>query len=240
MKQFTAKLGAFEVYLITNLVNDKKYVGITTNGVEYRWLSHVYDSNRKSQKKKINRAIRKYGKDSFKVEHIASSISLEDLQQAEIQLIAQYDTRGHKGYNSTYGGEGLWGYKHSEDTRAKLAQYSRPQSAETRAKISQTLKGKKKSKEHAEKIRMAKIGMKHTEEARKKISESGIGRKWSPERRKKQLAIMIGHPCSEETKEKIRKAAIGRKISKEHLKKMNDGRKLRAEVKYLAAMGCHA
>ena len=53
------------VYLITNLINDKKYVGITNN-IKRRWSNHCHPS--KGREQVISNAIKKYGVDNFKFE----------------------------------------------------------------------------------------------------------------------------------------------------------------------------
>ena len=50
------------IYLITNLLNNKKYIGKTTQSIEERWQEHIYDSKRKKcETRPLYRAIRKYG-----------------------------------------------------------------------------------------------------------------------------------------------------------------------------------
>ena len=101
-------MNKFHVYLVTNLHNGKKYVGITTRSVRTRWSGHLAATRFGSQQT-LHRAIRKYKEDAFIVEHIADATSLEHLRDAERALIAQYATFGRKCYNSTVGGEGCFG-----------------------------------------------------------------------------------------------------------------------------------
>lgn len=51
------------IYLIINKLNNKKYVGQTIQGVEKRFSQH----SSKSDCPKLYNAIKKYGKDAFKV-----------------------------------------------------------------------------------------------------------------------------------------------------------------------------
>ena len=58
------------IYKITNLINNKLYIGQTTKSLEWRWLKHQKDSLTYKYKleTKFARAIRKYGVDNFKIE----------------------------------------------------------------------------------------------------------------------------------------------------------------------------
>lgn len=66
----------YYVYKITNSINDKVYIGITTRTVQGRWMEHVSRSRYPNEyKSAIHSAIRKYGQDSFKVEEICCTKS---------------------------------------------------------------------------------------------------------------------------------------------------------------------
>ena len=58
------------IYKITNLINNKLYIGQTTKSLEWRWLKHQKDSitYKHHLDTKFARAIRKYGVDNFKIE----------------------------------------------------------------------------------------------------------------------------------------------------------------------------
>jgi len=56
------------IYLITNLINNKKYIGITTRTVEKRFKEHIRTSNNEKYSFLINKSIKKYGKENFKIE----------------------------------------------------------------------------------------------------------------------------------------------------------------------------
>lgn len=52
------------IYLITNNINKKKYVGKTTQSIEKRWQEHISESKREKREiRPLYRAIRKYKKD---------------------------------------------------------------------------------------------------------------------------------------------------------------------------------
>jgi group I intron endonuclease len=95
------------VYLVTNLVNGKKYVGCTKVSVEHRWRQHR-SAARKGSLLAIHAALRKYGKDSFKVEILETVRGRHDeLLLAEVRQIAAHNCVSPAGYNLTNGGEGV-------------------------------------------------------------------------------------------------------------------------------------
>ena len=88
------------IYLITCLINGKKYVGQTTQPLKKRIAQH------KCSDLYIDRAIRKYGWKNFKVEVIEECYTVEQLNAREIFWIAALNTKVPNGYNQTDGGEG--------------------------------------------------------------------------------------------------------------------------------------
>ena len=67
------------IYKITNLINGKKYIGQTVNSVEKRFNDHSNPNNDCY----LGRAIRKYGKENFKVELVCKANSLKELNERE-------------------------------------------------------------------------------------------------------------------------------------------------------------
>ncbi|HIC4115747.1 TPA: GIY-YIG nuclease family protein [Salmonella enterica] len=98
------------VYKITNLVNQKAYIGITTRDPIDRWWEHC-NSAQNGSGYFVHQAIHKYGEESFSVQVIAQTKSLKDLKELEIILIKQHGTHmSLKGYNKTWGGDGATFY----------------------------------------------------------------------------------------------------------------------------------
>lgn len=89
------------VYIITNLINNKKYVGITTQTIEKRFKQHIYA--RGGELFPISRAIKKYGKQHFTIKLIEElhNIGEEELLSKESFYINKYSTLvdGGRGYN---------------------------------------------------------------------------------------------------------------------------------------------
>lgn len=95
------------IYKITNLINGKIYIGQTIQSIKDRWYRHVGNSKWISQHEAnmtIKRAIRKYGKENFKLELI-ENCKRENLNDREKYWISYYDSY-HTGYNNTLGGQG--------------------------------------------------------------------------------------------------------------------------------------
>ncbi|EHT1484387.1 GIY-YIG nuclease family protein [Salmonella enterica] len=94
------------VYKITNLINQKAYIGITTRDPIDRWWEHC-NSAQNGSEYFVHQAIRKYGEESFSVQVLVQTWSPENLKELEIQLIKDHSTHmSEKGYNKTWGGDG--------------------------------------------------------------------------------------------------------------------------------------
>ena len=124
------------VYCLTNLLNDKKYVGQTIHAVEDRVKQHIRVAKRMSRNP-IHCAIRKYGIDQFGVVILQVCNSRHELNEAEVRWINQLETRKF-GYNLSEGGSGVKGrgickQRIGDKNRGKI------RSAETRKLISETV-----------------------------------------------------------------------------------------------------
>lgn len=86
--------------------------------------------------------------------------------------------------NLTDGGEGVYGYKHSEKTKKYLSDLARSEnlSKETKRKRSASLKGKVVSEQTRQKIRNSNIGKKLSSETKRKLS---IALKGKPQKKRK-------------------------------------------------------
>ena len=103
--------------------------------------------------------------------------------------------------NRTAGGEGVSGYKYSEEQRKAMSERRSGKKLPDKHKqnISKSLLGKKKSKDHAANISKAQIGKQVSEQQRKKHSEKMAGRKLTEEHKK---SISEGMKTSEKFKSK--------------------------------------
>lgn len=108
------------VYKHTNKINGKCYIGIVLGGrkPEQRW--GIGGKNYLGNKQyKFARAILKYGWNNFEHEILFTGLTVEEAKEKEKELIQKYDSF-HNGYNSTLGGDGSTGLKHSEKTKEIL------------------------------------------------------------------------------------------------------------------------
>ena len=143
--------GTYCVYIHTNKINGKMYVGISSKKPEYRWNhGNGYlqkDKNGNFVQPAIARAIEKYGWDGFDHEVIAANLTREEACNFERLLIDKFDTIKN-GYNLTPGGDHfelseLSNKKRSESIRGeKNPFYGKHHSEETKRKISAKLKGR--------------------------------------------------------------------------------------------------
>lgn len=110
------------VYSIRNLVNDKRYIGITNN-IKGRIYYHKYElRNNKHKNLKLQRAYNKYGSDNFEFS-ILEEIDTHDRDKVanmEIYYIKLYNSCDN-GYNQTYGGDNYGHRIITDDIREKLS-----------------------------------------------------------------------------------------------------------------------
>lgn len=181
------------IYCISNLVNNKVYVGSSTE-LKMRWFSHIRELNfGRHRNDHLQKAWNKYGKDSFCIEvlEICDGKDLVDLANKENYWMEVLDSLNRdKGYNIDCAGD--------------LHRISE----ETKTKISKANKGHIHSEETKQKIRVLKIGVKHTTESRRNMSVA-INKRWasgwrpSPESVKIQADKRRGQKHTEETKKRL-------------------------------------
>ena len=176
--------GTYCVYVHTNKINGKKYVGQTIygdkphkrwdNGNGYRNSSYFY------------KAIQKYGWDGFEHEVVANSLTAQEADNFEKILIKELDTTcQNKGYNIEPGGN-----------------RNKTMSDATKKKISESHIGDKNPM-YGVSLSGEKNGMygkHHTDETKMRISETISGEK----------NTHYGKPMSEETKQKISQSKKGK------------------------------
>ena len=103
------------IYSITNNINQKKYIGKTSQTNPYtRWKQHLQLARNKNNLQENNsahsmpivRAISKYGESNFKF-RVLEECAEESVNEREEHYIRKYNTADGSGYNCTYGGEGV-------------------------------------------------------------------------------------------------------------------------------------
>ena len=88
------------IYKITNIQNNKVYIGQTIRPIEQRFHRHLNDALNNILDTHLARAIRKYGKDSFIIEEIDNAQTQDELNQKEQYWIRYYNSV-KDGYNET-------------------------------------------------------------------------------------------------------------------------------------------
>ena len=95
------------IYKLTNLKNNKFYIGKTTRTLEIRWKEHCWEANNNRYFTKLYEDMRKYGIENFKKEIIEDNILDEELDKKEQFYIDKFDARNENiGYNEAFGGNG--------------------------------------------------------------------------------------------------------------------------------------
>ena len=163
------------VYKHQNLINQKIYIGITSQAPEERWKNgngyklHCY----------FYRAILKYGWDNFSHEILYKNLSYNEACEKEKELIQQFQSNiSEYGYNLTKGGEGISGYSHSNKTKEK---------------ISNTMKQKDYSKQIARLSQWNKEHrLEHSEMLRERWKDPKFKQEMTKKHKKKVLCVNTG------------------------------------------------
>ena len=190
------------IYCHTNLINGKRYVGITSISPEKRWANgKAYRHNAY-----FTNAINKYGWDNFSHEIIATDIPESEAREYEKMIINLYKSSDRRfGYNNSTGGEPMRGVKHSEETKRKMSESAKNKivSEETKRKISEAVK----NRDADMKYRFAHCRKGKSPWSKGVTGESNplYGIKFSEERKKHISEALKGKPKSEAHIAKISK-----------------------------------
>lgn len=195
------------IYKIENITTGKFYIGSAVN-FRRRFYVHRSRLNRNvHDNPKLQAAWNFYGEKDF------SFIVLEkcDINELIIKEQGWFDWLNpfDNGYNILKIAGNSLGYKHTEEYKALRSWLykGRKLSEETRLKQSLALKGKPKTKEHAEKIKLGKSFI--SEETRAKIGKAHKGKTLSVAHRKiisnaqKGNKHSVGRKHTDETKLKM-------------------------------------
>lgn len=96
------------IYLVTNLINGKKYIGYTSLTVIERFNRHITEANYLKEKDQsiFHQALLKYGRSNFKIENVYTfDENLEDWRELEKKYIKLFNTIRPNGYNILEGGD---------------------------------------------------------------------------------------------------------------------------------------
>lgn len=221
------------VYLVTNNINGKRYVGQHSgNNLEQYWnhcVVHALNGNH-GKNRLLYRAIRKYKSESFSIRPLVIVGSKWEMDKYEIGMIAAWDLcNPEKGYNLAAGGQGTIGYKFSEESLRRMSEAHKgiKQSEESKRKRADAIRGQKRSEETKKRMSEAQKGNQYalgcivSEKTRKLISEKNMGNKnalgaiRTPEYCRQKSESQIGHKFSIESRRKMSESAKKRKDTDE-------------------------
>jgi group I intron endonuclease len=198
---------AYAIYIITNKINAKQYVGITKR-LSRRWTEHKM---MKGDSVALYSAFKKYGVENFVFTHIADAFDKDAACTIERLLIAEKNTITPNGYNMTSGGDG--GFVMSDETRAKMSAAKKGKPAYN--------KGKPSNPESVAKMSATKKGKPWTPEQREKIMAGRLASTKTPSIKGGSFG-MLGKNHSEATKEKMRLAQRARFDAAQAIKKASE------------------
>lgn len=167
------------IYCFRNLINQKVYIGQAVD-IERRYKQHLQNINNLNHQEALYVALRKYGLDNFSFE-ILQQCSVEQLSELEVYYISQYNAYFDGGYNETKGGEGTFGYKHTQEIKDKMSQSRKGRVIddvwkkhlkEGSSHHKAWNKGITMSDDFKKKLSELNKGHKHTEQSKKKMSEN--------------------------------------------------------------------
>lgn len=154
------------VYKATNLVNGKRYIGVTGMGLKYRVRSH-FTLARRGDRGVFMSAIRKYGPDKFKFSILVECANYQEALVREMEFIADLKPE----YNITWGGQGMLGASMSEEAKAKISKANKGRKFPDR-KITEEHRAKLTAGLRSRPHHRPWLGRKHSEESKQKVSES--------------------------------------------------------------------
>lgn len=135
------------IYLVTNIINSKKYVGQTVHTADVRLSQHIYSAIKKNTNCVLHKSIRKHGKENFTIEILDTATNIEELNKKEVEWISNLNTHyiSGDGYNMNFGGGSNFGYKASQETKDKISKAGKGKihSQETRDLMSKIMTGRK-------------------------------------------------------------------------------------------------
>lgn len=207
------------VYVTTNLINNKKYLG-KHNGKNKNYLGSGF---------LLKKAIEKYGKENFLIEIIEEFDNEYDAYELEKKLSIEWNiVESDEWYNMKVGGEGfssgkfhpMFGIQKTEEHRQKLseANIGKKQSEDQKIRHSLAMCGSNNPCFGLKGEKHPSYGHKMSAIARKNISDKLKGTKKTPESIEKFKKSRIGKGTGQnnsmsdpEKRKKVSESKIGRK-----------------------------
>tara|TARA_A100001015_G_scaffold319696_2_gene443444 strand:- start:3349 stop:4083 length:735 start_codon:yes stop_codon:yes gene_type:complete len=208
-----------DIYLITNIINEVKYVGQAVHFVNLknnkkkkwgylgRWNDHINKAKNyvegvyKSTCRYLDSAIRKYGENNFKIE-VLKVCKIEELNHWEEHYIKELNTLEPNGYNLTTGG---LSHRKSESTKKLMSEIMKIKGGhlhteETKKKISENLKSNSEFQKNLLERNKKKIGVPQAKQPRKNASDNDLPKYISSKKRKGEFVGYVVHPPKLKTK----------------------------------------
>ena len=120
---------SFGIYVITNIRNQKQYVGQTgpTEGFFKRWGRHLYHLNKENHPNKhLQASWRKYGPSAFSfavLEEVFNEDLLASWEEVYFVVCGETPERKKPAYNKTLSSGTTRGFRHSNETKEKLSRW---------------------------------------------------------------------------------------------------------------------
>lgn len=152
------------IYKITNLINEKIYIGSAAGkrGIVDRWYQHKSQlKNKRHYNQFLQNTYNKYGVDCFKYEIIEECLPEKCLEREQFYLDKYKSFDANFGYNLCKKAGNTLGRKHSEQTKLKISrnrQYSAPvnkgvrMGEEFRSNVSNAQKNSEACRKHVQKL----------------------------------------------------------------------------------------
>jgi hypothetical protein len=196
------------IYTLSDVEGNVRYVGKSYRPLR-RYKDHLWEclNDPKAHNFYKNRWLRKCIKDNtIPKMTIIECVDKENDKLAEKFWIAYFRDEGCCLTNLTDGGEGLSGWKPTDEQRKRSGDRQRGKiiSQETREKLSKAGKGRKKSEEHRRKIGEAHRGRTFTEETLKRMSEAQKRRIFSVETKQKMAESRLKAGASKSSTSKYK------------------------------------
>lgn len=205
------------VYLITNLINNKMYVGQHKNpNPDLRWKTHINNSKREGPKYALHGAMEKFGFKNFTIDvlHRCVRSKLNFYEEYFADLLHTYVWDESPGYNmARCGGQSRLRVPVSDETRRLLSisHIGKKRSPQSLLKLAESLR-----RAHAEMPEVWQIAADKTRAKLKGVSNANWG----------------SH--TEEANAKISKKLKGTKHTDEHARKVSESKKAgETGVKYI-------
>lgn len=206
----------YYIYRTTNLIDDKFYIGVHAHFTKFD--SFYFGSGRR-----ITRAIKKYGKENFKVEVLSYHSNLQEAFREESKIVNEELLSNPLCYNLNIGGKGGSRPGHIKNFgKIKLPRTQAQKDAISKAltgKSYLTPEGKQRIVEANKGNQYAKgMTYAHSDDAKEKIAQSRLGKIWDKDMRQRMSSARMGKAlgnknamANPENRAKVGASKIGRK-----------------------------